>query len=125
MTHRTAPAAPVADLDRLPPDITTMRATARRLLADDARPVKPEELETLRLALVGHAQHLTDVVELMTGEHQPDDAPAACALACVREARARLRLGAGDNPNVRMSVAMRLARSVRALCDHYENLSNS
>ena len=46
-------------------------------------------------------------------------------MACTREAYTRLGLGVGDYPPVRMSVAMKLARSVNALCDHYENLSNS
>ena len=46
-------------------------------------------------------------------------------MAGVREAETRLRLGSGDNSPVRMSVAMRLARSVNALCDHHMVLSKS
>jgi hypothetical protein len=40
-----------------------------------------------------------------------------CALACVGEARMRLRLGEGDNDRLRLSVAAKLARSVNVLCD--------
>lgn len=115
--------APTANLDQVPPDLATMRASARRLLAEDAAPIGPEELETLRLALRGHIEELIPAVEAMTLGLPKDDIPRACALAGVREARMRLGLGVGDYPPVRMSVAMRLARSVRTLCDHYENLS--
>ncbi|MGW0764650.1 DUF6415 family natural product biosynthesis protein [Streptomyces sp. NPDC002676] len=105
-----------------PPDIATMRATARRLLAEDAKPIGPGELETLQLTLRGHLQLLIPVIEAMTLTLPKGDVPQACALAGVGEARMRLRLGVGDNGPVRMSVAMKLARSVNALCDHYENL---
>ncbi|MEV6835531.1 DUF6415 family natural product biosynthesis protein [Streptomyces sp. NPDC051133] len=113
------------ELDQLPPDIATMRATARRLLAEDAAPIGPDELETLRLTLRGHLQLLIPVIEAMTLGLPKDDVPRACALAGAREATMRLRLGVGDYPPVRMSVTMKLARSVNALCDHYENLSAS
>jgi hypothetical protein len=123
MPHRIARPAVTTDLDQVPPDIATMRATARRLLAEDAAPISPDELETLRLALRGHLQLLIPIIEAMTLGLPKDDVPRACALACTREAYTRLRLGVGDYPPVRMSVAMRLARSVQALCDHYENLA--
>lgn len=125
MSHHTAQATPTRDLDQLPPDIATMRATARRLLADDAKPIGGEDLETLRLTLRGQIELLIPVVEAMTLGLPRDDVPRACALAGVREARMRLGLGVGVNPPVRMSVAMRLARSVMALCDHYENLAKA
>lgn len=123
MTHRTAPPAPATDLDQAPPGIATMRTTARRLLAEDAKSIGLEELETLRLALRGHIQLLVPVIEALTLGLPNDDVPKACALACTREAEMRLRLGVGGYPPVRMSVAMKLARSVNALCDHYENLT--
>jgi uncharacterized protein DUF6415 len=123
--HRTArPAAPT-DLDQTPPDITTMRTTARRLLALDARPIGPEELDTLRLTLRGQIELMIPLVEAMTAGLPANDIPAACALAGVDEARLRLQMGVGAYSPVRMSVSMRLARSVMALCDHYENLSGN
>jgi hypothetical protein len=110
------------DSSTLPPDIATMRASARRLLAEDAAPISPDDLETLRLTLRGHLQLLIPIIEAKALDLPKDDIPRACALAGAREARMRLGLGVGDNQLVRMSVAMRLARSVNALCDHYENL---
>jgi hypothetical protein len=120
MQHRTA--QPATDLDQVPPDIATMRATARRLLAEDAAPISPDDLETLRLTLRGHIQLLIPIIEAKALGLPKDDIPRACALAGAREAGMRLRLGVGDCPPVRMSVAMKLARSVQTLCDHYENL---
>ncbi|MFJ3229777.1 DUF6415 family natural product biosynthesis protein [Streptomyces sp. NPDC086787] len=108
-----------------PPDLATMRATARRLLAGDAKPIGGNELEALRLALRGHLQLLIPEVEKLACGLPKGDIPAACAMAGVREAETRLRLGTGENSPVRMSVAMRLARSVNALCDHYTALSKS
>jgi Family of unknown function (DUF6415) len=122
MAHRTArPAAP-ADLDQMPPDIATMRATAGRLLALDARPIGPEDLDTLRLTLRGQLELMIPIVEAITAGLPAGDIPAACAVAGVGEARMRLQLGVDIPSPVRMSVSMKLARSVIALCDHYENL---
>ncbi|MGI5426746.1 DUF6415 family natural product biosynthesis protein [Streptomyces sp. CA-179760] len=46
-----------------------------------------------------------------------------CALFCVGEARLRLSAQPGLNPSAqaRTAHAQRLARSVRTLCDHYED----
>ncbi|WP_406380780.1 DUF6415 family natural product biosynthesis protein [Streptomyces sp. NBC_01618] len=125
MPHRTAPSVARAELDQAPPDIATMRTTTHRLLAEHAKPIDPEQLETLRLALYGHLQLLIPIIEAMTLGLPKDNVPRACALACAGEARMRVRLRGGDNPPGRMSVAMRLARSVNALCDHYDRLASS
>lgn len=124
MPHRTAPSAAEAELDQAPPDIATMRTTARRLLDEHAEPVSPEQLETLQLTLHGQLQLINPIVEEMALGLPKDDAPRACALACVGEARMRVRLEGGDTPPVHMSVARRLARSVNALCDHYDRLAS-
>ncbi|MEU0383665.1 DUF6415 family natural product biosynthesis protein [Streptomyces chartreusis] len=47
--------------------------------------------------------------------------PRACALFCVGEARLRLSTQPGRHLSARIAHAQRLARSVRVLCDHYEN----
>lgn len=107
-----------------PPDLATIRATARRLLAGNAKPIGPDELDTLGLTLRGHLQLLVPEIEKLAGKLPKYDIPAACAMAGVHEASMRIRLGPGDNSPVRMSVAMRLARSVNALCDHYEALAD-
>lgn len=107
---------------RPPLDVETMRATARRLLTDDAEPPAPEELETLTRTLRGHM--MLAVPEIETAAHRlPEgDVPRACALACVGEARMRLGFEPGRSLPAGIAHAQRLARSVNALCDHYENL---
>ncbi|MDX3570814.1 DUF6415 family natural product biosynthesis protein [Streptomyces sp. ID05-47C] len=112
-----------ADAEQSPPDIATMRATVRRLLAADAEPPAPAELPTLALLLRGHINVLVPAVAVAARRLPKDDVPRACAMACLGEARMRLRLGDGDTDTVRAAVAVRLARSVNALADHYETLS--
>jgi hypothetical protein len=99
-----------------------MRESARRLLADDAEPPSPEELEILTLTLRGHIMLAIPEVEIAAGRLPEDDIPRACALACVGEARMRLNLEPGRTLPAGIAHAQRLARSVNALCDHLENL---
>ncbi|MER5662334.1 DUF6415 family natural product biosynthesis protein [Streptomyces mirabilis] len=105
-----------------PLDIETMRESARRLLADDAEPPMPEELETLTLLLRGHMMLAIPEVEIAAGRQPKDDIPRYCALACVGEARMRLNLEPGRTLPAGIAHAQRLARSVNALCDHLVNL---
>ncbi|MFE5189187.1 DUF6415 family natural product biosynthesis protein [Streptomyces sp. NPDC056628] len=107
-----------------PPDIATMRTAAHRLLDQDAQEPAPEELATLTLQLRGHIQLLIPEVGIRASRLPKNAIPRACALACIGEAEMRLRLGPGDNDAVRRTVATKLARSVNALCDHFENLGN-
>ncbi|MER7179850.1 DUF6415 family natural product biosynthesis protein [Streptomyces hyaluromycini] len=125
MPNRTAPPADAADTDHLPPDIETMRRTAHRFLAPDARPIPTDQVKTLGSALRGQIEELIPTVEAMTRLLPADDIPSACALACTREARTRLGLIPGYNSPGQMTVAMKLARSVKALCDHFENLGGA
>jgi hypothetical protein len=108
--------------DRRPVDVETMRATARRLLAEDAEPPMPDELETLTLTLRGMIMLAVPEVETAAGRLPEDDVPRYCALACVGEARMRLDLEPGHGLPAGIAHAQRLARSVNALCDHLENL---
>ncbi len=103
----------------LPVDIGTMRATARCALTET---LSEDDLDTLTLTLRGHMQLLVPEVEAIAEREPKDSAPRYCARACVAEARRKLRIGDGCTPAVRVAVAQRLARSVNALCDHYENL---
>ncbi|MGW0823690.1 DUF6415 family natural product biosynthesis protein [Streptomyces sp. NPDC002845] len=115
--------APSADApDPHPVDLSTMRAAARRLLAEDAEPPTPEELETLTLQLRGHLMLTAPEVESAAGRLPEDDIPRACALACVGTARMHLGLAPGRTVPANFAYAQRLARSVNALCDHVENL---
>ncbi|MFJ7180317.1 DUF6415 family natural product biosynthesis protein [Streptomyces massasporeus] len=50
-----------------------------------------------------------------------DSVPRICALYCEGEARLRLSADPGRTLPARLAQARRLARSVRTLCDHYEN----
>ncbi|MFJ3811578.1 DUF6415 family natural product biosynthesis protein [Streptomyces sp. NPDC090073] len=124
MTHRTSRPSTAAGVAVPPPDIATMRAAARRLLDQDAQESAPVELETLSLQLRGHIQLLIPEVRDKASALPKSDIPRACALACIGEAEMRLRLGPGDNGAVHRTVVTKLARSVNALCDHFENLDN-
>lgn len=113
---------PAGTAERAPVDLETMRATARRLLAENAEPPMPDELETLTLQLRGMIMLTIPEVETAAGRLPKDDIPRACALACIGEARMRLGLEPGRTLPAGIAHAQRLARSVAALCDHYENL---
>ncbi|XUL89723.1 DUF6415 family natural product biosynthesis protein [Streptomyces galilaeus] len=118
----SAPEVVANEQANYPPDVNTMRASARPLLAEHAEPPAADELATAISALRGHLEVLIPDVGQLAGRQPKNDIPRACALACCGEARMRLRLGDGETPAVRTAAARRLARSVMALCDHYENL---
>ncbi|MEU9285016.1 DUF6415 family natural product biosynthesis protein [Streptomyces sp. NPDC048275] len=107
-------------------DVQTMRETAARLLAEDAELPSPEELENLTLLLRGMIMVSIPEVETAAGKLPEDDVPRACALACIGEARMRLRLETSNGTfPAAVAHAQRLARSVRALTDHYVNLGGA
>ncbi|MEU6918406.1 DUF6415 family natural product biosynthesis protein [Streptomyces olindensis] len=112
----TAPAT-----EALPLDLEVMRACAERVLAADAEALSLGESETLTLQLRGHLMLV--ITEIETEEPAPSegDAPGICAFFCIGEGRLRLRAEAGPTPSARIAHAQVLARSVIALCDHYEN----
>ena len=122
MSQRTVQPPAAEGRDHRPLDVDTMRASARRLLADDAEPPTVEELETLTLQLRGHIMVAIPEVETAASRLPTDDVPRACALACAGEARMRLGLEPGRTLPAGIAHAQRLARSVNALVDHYENL---
>lgn len=105
-----------------PIDVGTMRETAARLLAEDAELPTLDDLVTLILLLRGMIMVAIPEIEIATGKLPKDDVPRACALACIREARMRLWLEPGGNLPQQVAHAQKLARSVRALADHYVNL---
>lgn len=122
MAHRTAETPATAERDKRPLDVPTMRASARRLLAEDAELPTFEEMETLTLLLRGHMMLIIPEVEQVAARQPKDDIPRYCALACIGEARMRLDLTAGHGLPAGIAHAKRLSRSLNALCDHYENL---
>jgi hypothetical protein len=108
-----------------PPAIETMRDTVDRLLdpdaAPDVLPPAPGEVDTLTRTMRGQLELLIPEVEGMTGK-RPKDVAQYCALACVGEARGKLRALPGRGEYGAVAYARRLARVLRALCDHYEGL---
>jgi hypothetical protein len=121
--NRTAAEATESKPEHLPLDVPTMRETAARLLAEDAELPSLEELETLTLLLRGMIMVAIPEVETAAGKLPEDDVPRACALACIGEARMRLRLEPSNQTlPACVAHAQRLARSVRALADHYATL---
>ncbi|WP_326728946.1 DUF6415 family natural product biosynthesis protein [Streptomyces phaeochromogenes] len=103
-------------------DLEPMQTSARRLLAEDAELPSIDELDTLTLRLRGHIMLIIPGVETAAFEQPDDDVPRACALACIGEARMRLRLEADPGLPAGIAHAQRLARSLDSLCDHYVNL---
>ncbi|MFJ4622086.1 DUF6415 family natural product biosynthesis protein [Streptomyces sp. NPDC088812] len=112
-----------------PVDIATMRETVRALLLADGASVTPPpsgaRLETLTATLRGHLELLIPEVEQAVGRLDKQSSARHCALACLGDARLRLR----DEPTTRyhgpIGHARRLARALNALCEHYEQLSGS
>ncbi|MFH8442326.1 DUF6415 family natural product biosynthesis protein [Streptomyces sp. NPDC018026] len=125
MANATTPAATKAGGASAPPDIATVRATARRLLAADAESFEAAEVAEMTARLREDIAGLITAVEALTRALPKDDVPRACALACIGEARMRLRLGDGDTDRVRLSAAIRMARTANALADHHQALGRA
>ncbi|MEU7305360.1 DUF6415 family natural product biosynthesis protein [Streptomyces sp. NPDC007206] len=118
--------AVMQDHDTGPVDIETMRETAALLLGPDdgpdALPPAAAELDVLTAMLRGHLALLIPEVEAKAGRLPKDRVRRYCALACVDEANRKLRVGDGCTPAARVAVARKLARSVNAMCRHYQLL---
>jgi hypothetical protein len=116
-----------ADSREAPPDIATMRATAALVLGPDDGPnaLPPAaEVDALTERLRDHLEVLIPEVARTAGP-RPYSVQSYCALACVGEARGKLRVTPGNVLEVRVAYARKLARSAKALCDHYERLTSS
>lgn len=118
---------PATATEQAPPDIETMRATVRRLLDPDAAPdVLPlpiEGVDTLTATMRGQLELLIPEIGQLAAKIDKESIPRYCALACVGEARGKLRAVAGPGAYGAVVYARRLARVLNALCDHYEALS--
>jgi hypothetical protein len=110
-----------------PPDIETMRDVIDRLLDPDAVPAAlppaGAELETLTLQLRGHLGLMLPEVEETAKRLPAESIPRYCALVSVDEARARLRAEPTRRFGGPAGHARRLARTLPALCDHWEALA--
>ena len=112
-----------SECDPAPPDIAKMRQSARILLAEDVALPVLDELDTLTRTLRAHIQMLIPEVAKAAAREPKDSVPRYCALACIGEARNKLRLGSDGTLPIRLASARKLARVLNALCDHHENLS--
>lgn len=112
--------------DARPPDIAMMRATASRLLAEDAEEPAADEVHVLISTLRGHLELIIPEVEWAIAR-QPDDDPALTipvACAAIATADVRRTLAATIRPGLDSAVrhSRRLARRLNAMCDHFETL---
>lgn len=112
-----------------PVDIATMRETIEYVLGrpEDAEvpPSAPTDVETLTALLRGHLELLIPEVARRAARLPKDSVPRYCALACIGEARRKLSTGPSPRYGGPTGHARRLARVLRALCDHYENAGHA
>lgn len=120
MAHRIDKPEETAAGEADPPDIHTMRETARLALADAP---DTDDLSVLAETLRGHLRVLIPAVSELATTKPRDELNKFCARAGVAEAQNKLRMGDGDALAIRVSVVQKLARSVTALCNHYERLT--
>ncbi|MBD0838767.1 DUF6415 family natural product biosynthesis protein [Streptomyces sp. TRM68416] len=127
MRQATAHPPTAEDQDQAPPDIATMRDVIDRLLDPDVAfellVLEPDEMETLFLQLRGHIELLVPEVEQAARKLPRHCIPRYCVLACLGEAREKLRAGPAARFGGLPGHARRLARVLNALCDHYEQLN--
>jgi len=116
--------AATPETDQRPPDIATMRESIGLLLPPDAAQAPTgEELATLTGSLRGHMELIIPEIEAAAVNLPKDDVPRHVAIACIYEARGRLGRAAAGPGHDALVYARRLARSLNALCDHYEALT--
>ncbi|MEU6371240.1 DUF6415 family natural product biosynthesis protein [Streptomyces sp. NPDC046931] len=116
-------AIPGAQAGTLPVDVEMMRESTSRLIGPDTASLEGEKLAWLTSLMRGHIQLIIPEIEQAAGKLPEDDVPRYCALACIGEARAKLRTTADAGPHRAAAHARKLARSLMALCDHYEALT--
>ncbi|MFJ5157006.1 DUF6415 family natural product biosynthesis protein [Streptomyces sp. NPDC088353] len=115
-------AAPTSPAGRLPHSTVTMRAAASWFL--DQRTLPRHGTVTLFSRDFGrYLGELVEHVAQLAGQRSDDDVPARVALAGVGEARRRLDEPEAAGLSGEVARVKRLARSVVALCDHYEALT--
>ncbi|MEU1278542.1 DUF6415 family natural product biosynthesis protein [Streptomyces sp. NPDC005805] len=118
------PPGPAAPEPGSPPaGVAGMRDAARRVLALGGAPPSREDLERLTDTLHGYVRLLVPEVRALIRARPADDPPARVAQVGVDEAWRRLHTAPGFGPDAALRHACRVARSVQALCDHYETLN--
>ncbi|MFJ6657799.1 DUF6415 family natural product biosynthesis protein [Streptomyces sp. NPDC091377] len=104
-------------------DLDAMRDAARRILGGQMGMVTDDELELITSRLRGHLMLAIPAVQEATTKHPEGDIPSACALVGVQDARQRLDKEPAATRTAGLAHVQLLARSVMALCDHYESLT--
>ncbi|MEU1203521.1 DUF6415 family natural product biosynthesis protein [Streptomyces sp. NPDC005813] len=99
-----------------------MRRAVATVLPED-QCISAEALAALTTRLRAYMYALAPQVEQAAGKLPRDDVPRYCALACVGDARGKLRAQPGQGPGRDLAYARKLARSLAALCDHYVTLT--
>ncbi|MFB7655224.1 MULTISPECIES: DUF6415 family natural product biosynthesis protein [unclassified Streptomyces] len=126
MRHATGPQTTAEEQLSAPLDTTVMRETTSLLLGPDqapeALPVADLDLPVLTSALRGHLELLIPEVEHAAEQLPSTSIPRYCALACVGEARGKLRAEPSRRYGGEAGHARRLARVLVALCDHHDVL---
>jgi hypothetical protein len=118
-TNETAPN------ETAPLDLATMRQAVDRLLPhDEVAQLDPDEVESVTDQLRGHIDLMIPEVQAAASRLPKDDIPRYVAFACIAEARGRLgRIIGTPGRHEALVYARRLARTLNALCDHYEALT--
>ncbi|MFE0802690.1 DUF6415 family natural product biosynthesis protein [Streptomyces sp. NPDC058812] len=106
----------------VPVDLETMRETVSALLNADGGTVYPEPSDTQVTVLIELLRRHVEVMvrEVVAAGRLPDSITRYCALACIGEARGKLRAAPAARPGGANAYARRLARVLAALCDHHE-----
>lgn len=105
-----------------PPDIAAMRADAAQMIGEDVQLPRWETVQQSNALYYRHLLQLIPAVEYLIIRLPKDDVPAAVARAGVGEAKRRMGEIEAVGLVGEVERVQRLARSVIALCDHYENL---
>lgn len=110
-------------------DLVAMRRSVSVLLDPEGDPVGPApegaELEALTATLRGHLEVLIPAVEDALGMVTEQSVTRHCMLACLGDARLRLRAEPSPRYNGPIGHARRLARALHALVEHYEAVEDS
>ncbi|MFC8367084.1 DUF6415 family natural product biosynthesis protein [Streptomyces sp. NPDC057239] len=117
------------DTQTTPVDLVTMREVVNRLLDPDAVPeaLPPTggELQTLTETVRGHLTLLVPEVEAAARKLKSDSVHRSTVLGCVWEACSRLETQPSPRFGGAPGYARRLARTLNALCNHYETLNGT
>lgn len=110
-------------------DFLAMRQSVSMLLDSEGAPVGPApegaELEALTATLRGHLETLIPVVEHALRKATEQSVTRHCMLACLGDARLRLRAEPSARYHGAIGHARRLARAVHALVEHCEAAEDS